>query len=279
MTYELGIMQGRLLPKYKGQFQAHPKNYWQDEFKVASKLGFAHIEFILDLDDHLENPLLSCNGLDLIKKKIAKENVKVKSVCADFYMNSPIYVDDNEKEVINFWVLKKLIKNCSILGIKEIVLPLVDNSSIINSLEKKRNTILFLEKIKNYLAKYNVNICLETDLPPKDFLKLINDLKFQFFKINYDTGNSASMGYDFKEELQTYAKYITNIHIKDRILNGGSVMLGTGSCKFNEFFDYLKKLKFSGIMILQAYRSNDAIASLLPQLTFIKKIINDHFCN
>ena len=30
MTYELGIMQGRLLPKYKGQFQAHPKNYWQD---------------------------------------------------------------------------------------------------------------------------------------------------------------------------------------------------------------------------------------------------------
>ena len=69
MTYELGIMQGRLLPKYKGQFQAHPKNYWQDEFKVASKLGFAHIEFILDLDDHLENPLLSCNGLDLIKKK------------------------------------------------------------------------------------------------------------------------------------------------------------------------------------------------------------------
>ena len=145
MTYELGIMQGRLLPKYKGQFQAHPKNYWQDEFNVASKLGFGHIEFILDLEDHLENPLLSYNGLDLIKKKIAKENVKVKSVCADFYMNSPIFVDDNEKELMNLFVLKKLIKNCSILGVKEIVLPLVDNSSIINSVEKKEYNIIFRE--------------------------------------------------------------------------------------------------------------------------------------
>ena len=132
MTYDLGIMQGRLLPKYKGQFQAHPKNYWQDEFHLASKLGFAYIEFILDLEDHRENPLLNYNGLDLIKKKIAKEKVSVKSVCADFFMNSPIFIDDNEKELMNLEVLKKLIKNCSILGVKEIVLPLVDNSSIIN---------------------------------------------------------------------------------------------------------------------------------------------------
>ena len=143
MTYDLGIMQGRLLPKYKGQFQAHPKNYWQDEFNLASNLGFSHIEFILDFEDYLENPLLNHNGVDLIKKKISTENVKVKSVCADFYMNSPIFIDDNEKELINLKVLKKLIKNCSILGVKEIVLPLVDNSSIINSQKKRENTILF----------------------------------------------------------------------------------------------------------------------------------------
>ncbi len=279
MVYDLGIMQGRLLPKYKGQFQAHPKNYWQEEFNLASILGFTHIEFILDFEDYLENPLLNDNGLNLIKEKIAKENVKVKSVCADFYMNSPIFIDDNEKKSMNLEVLKKLIENCSILGVKEIVLPLVDNSSIINSQDKRGNVISFLENIKNILAKHKINICLETDLSPKNFLKLIKDLNFPFFKINYDTGNSASMGYDFKEELKTYAQYITNIHIKDRILKGGSVMLGTGSCKFNEFFSCLKKQNFSGIMILQAYRSNDGIASVKPQLSFIKEIIKSHFCN
>ena len=29
---QVGVMQGRLLPKYKGRYQAHPKDTWQDEF-------------------------------------------------------------------------------------------------------------------------------------------------------------------------------------------------------------------------------------------------------
>ena len=45
------------------------------------------------------------------------------------------------------------------------------------------------------------------------------------------------MGYNFKEELDTYAKYVTNIHIKDRVYKGPSVILGTGSCQFEEFFN------------------------------------------
>ena len=41
-------MQGRLLPKYQGRYQAHPKDYWRDEFKIASSIGLDCIEFILD---------------------------------------------------------------------------------------------------------------------------------------------------------------------------------------------------------------------------------------
>ena len=279
MTYEIGVMQGRLLPKYKGQFQAHPKNYWQDEFRLASKLGFAYIEFILDFEDYNQNPLLNITGLNAIKNKIKKENILVKSVCADFYMTSPIYINDKDKEYINLEVFKKLIKNCSFLGVKDIVLPLVDNSSILNSIQKRKNVILFLNKIKEFLERFNVNVCLETDLPPKKFLKLISDLDYPFFKINYDTGNSAYMGYDFKEELETYAQYVTNIHIKDRIYKGESVILGNGACQFDKFFQHLKKINYTGITILQAYRNNDGISSIKPQLKFIKEIINTHFRN
>ncbi len=32
-----GIMQGRLLPKYQGRYQAHPVGYWQDEFYLVSE--------------------------------------------------------------------------------------------------------------------------------------------------------------------------------------------------------------------------------------------------
>ena len=172
MDYEFGVMQGRLLPKYKGQFQAHPKNYWQKEFKIASELKFNSIEFILDFEDYKENPLLNKNGIIEISKYMKKENVFVKSVCADFYMNSQIYKDDEQSFSLNFKVMELLIKNCSFLGVTDIVLPLVDSSSIINSNQKLNSTILFLERTKNLLNKYKINICLETDLPPR-VLKLI----------------------------------------------------------------------------------------------------------
>ena len=39
MNNLIGVMQGRLLPKYKGRYQAHPVGYWQDEFPKAAELG------------------------------------------------------------------------------------------------------------------------------------------------------------------------------------------------------------------------------------------------
>ena len=42
-------------------------------------------------------------------------------------------------------------------------------------------------------------------------------------KVNYDTGNSASLGYDIKEEFAEYGNLISDIHIKDRLVNAGSV--------------------------------------------------------
>ena len=82
---------------------------------------------------------------------------------------------------------------------------------------------------KAFLVKLilkEINLCLETDLPPKKFLELVNEINHPQIKINYDTGNSASLGYDFYKEFETYGHLVTNIHIKDRKLKGKSVQLG-----------------------------------------------------
>ena len=71
--FDVGVMQGRLLPKYKGNYQAHPVNYWQEEFPIASSLGLKCIEFILDFEDYEKNPLMTSVGIneinDISKKK------------------------------------------------------------------------------------------------------------------------------------------------------------------------------------------------------------------
>ena len=58
MKNKIGVMQGRLLPKYQGRYQAHPVGYWQKEFGIAKKMGLECIEFILDYNDYRQNPLL-----------------------------------------------------------------------------------------------------------------------------------------------------------------------------------------------------------------------------
>ena len=65
----------------------------------------------------------------------------------------------------------------------------------------------------------------------------------KYFGINYDTGNSASKGYDPIVELDLYGKYIDNIHLKDRIYKGSTVPLGEGNADFDTIFKKLKKRK------------------------------------
>ena len=62
MKNKIGIMQGRLLPKYQNRYQAHPIGYWKKEFLIASELGLDSIEFILDYNDSEKNPLKPMKG-------------------------------------------------------------------------------------------------------------------------------------------------------------------------------------------------------------------------
>ena len=89
-----GIMQGRLLPKYKGRYQAFPINTWEKEFKLASMLNLSSIEFILDYHEFENNPLMSKAGLTRIKQAVSESAVDVKSVCADYFMDNTIHSNE-----------------------------------------------------------------------------------------------------------------------------------------------------------------------------------------
>ena len=115
-------------------------------------------------------------------------------------------------------------------------------------------------------------------MPPVQFLKFVNKINSNKIKINYDIGNSASLGYNFNEEFSSYGKLITNIHIKDREFNGGSVLLGKGNANLIEFFKYLKTYNYKGIFILQAFREDDdGITSVIPQYKFVNEIIKKYY--
>ena len=101
--------------------------------------------------------------------------------------------------------------------------------------------------------------------------ELIKAVNSPFVKINYDTGNSACLGYNLSEEFNAYGEYISDIHIKDRLLNGGSVFFGEGNVDFDLFFEELKKLNYNGPIIFQLYRDDEGVEIFKKQFELFNK--------
>lgn len=269
---KFGIMQGRLLPKYNGRYQAHPLGYWKKEFPIASKLGLDSIEFILDFNQAEKNPLLTDEGIKEIKEIEKSSGIKVKSICADYFMEAPIHSRNKLIVENSLKMLNRLIDNAVLLNVKDIVIPCVDQSSLKNQKEIN-NFVKNISSIMSKAEKFDINICLETDLAPKPFTNLIEKINSKNLTVNYDMGNSAALGYDPIEELKSYGKKISDLHIKDRLLGGVSVPLGTGNVEFVKIFEFLLKQNYQGIMIFQAFRDDEGLEIFKKQFSWFLKNI------
>ena len=201
-------------------------------------------------------------------------NVRVESICADYFMENPIFVNNPDKSKLNLFTLEKVIKNAKFLNVKNIILPCVDQSSL-NSKKKLDLFVSQMNKIKHLLDKVKINISLETDLPPKKFLILINRFKSKYITINYDTGNSAALGYDPEEEFKVYGSKISEVHIKDRRYKGGPIFLGKGDVDLKKIFKLLKQNNYKGDFILQMYRDRKGLNIFKKQYKILKKLINE----
>ena len=264
-----GIMQGRLLPKYQGKYQAHPIGYWQEEFTIANQLDLDCIEFIFDYYESEKNPLLNSDGLEEIRKIVQVSGVKVLSICADYFMHAPIHSDNFATVDKSLTILDNLIKNASLIKASDIVVPCVDQSSLKN----KKDIDNFVNNIKLVVKNaeiFGINICLETDLAPKAFTKMLDAIGSDNVMINYDIGNSAAKGYDPNEEFQSYGDKIAHLHIKDRLLGGSSVPLGTGNANFLKIFDLLSKYEYKGIVIFESFRDDEGIEIFKKQYNWFK---------
>lgn len=260
-------MQGRLLPKYKGRFQAHPLGYWQDEFPIAAELDLKCIEFIFDFNDYNLNPLWTVDGLKEIQEISKNTDIKVHSVCADFFIECPFHSYNQNMRDLAISVARNLLQNCSELGVSDVVIPCVDQSS----LRCPNDIDIFINQIQEIIPlaeKLDINLALETDLGPSSFKNLLDQLNSSSITVNYDTGNSTSLGFIFEEELVAYGDRISDLHVKDRLRGGDSVTLGTGDLDMERFLAHFDLDKFTGPIILQCFRDDEGISLLQQQLNY-----------
>jgi len=251
---QIGIMSGRLSEPVRNEIQAFPRYSWREEFERASNYGFELIEWVFD--SYENNPILDHDQIKVIRTLSEKYGIKINAICADYFMEKKLFNVSEYNLEKNLNILKSLIERCSYLEIKILEIPLVDSSSLKNNKDKEE----LISNIGNVLSiseKNDVKITLETDLPPRSFKDLLLRFNHPNIQANYDTGNSTSLGYDVKEEFNEFGSWITNIHIKDRTYNGKTVPLGSGDTNFDLFFTTLKKINYTGDLIIQGARELD----------------------
>ncbi|MCM1251837.1 MAG: sugar phosphate isomerase/epimerase [Clostridium sp.] len=278
--YNYGIMQGRLTePKGRG-IQFFPFDNWEQEFYLAKKLGLNEIEFIFDYEKYELNPLWSQYGQEKLRKIIAETNVQVHSVCFDYFMRRAFFKkEDTERQKLrseNKQILLHVLNTMSEMGIDLIEIPLVDNSSLTNNSDKEAFREFIIEIISH--TDSTIKIGLETDLPPESFDAYLNSIHADRIGANYDSGNSSGLGYNMYKEVTILGNRIFNIHIKDRLLRGTTVALGTGNADFSGLFTGLKEIGYKGSFVLQAARGEDGreTENIAKQIKFVKEYVKQY---
>jgi hexulose-6-phosphate isomerase len=273
LTNEIGIMQGRLSPRVDGKIQAYPASTWQKEFEIAQEIGYAAIEWIVEKPVET-NSLMTDSGKAEIKKVIALTGVRIDYVCADIFMQQPLVRMTEETKSQNKEYLASILKNAKEVGAIGVEIPFVDNSSIKNETEKQELIDVMQDAFR--IAKdMDLKISLETDLPPIDFKVLLENIDLDYVQANYDIGNSASLGFDPKEELEAYGVKILNVHVKDRKLGSTTVPLGTGNANINYVFQKLQEFGFSGGLTMQAARGENDLETAKEQLKYVRTLLNN----
>ena len=272
---KIGFMQGRLSPLVNNQIQAFPFDNWSYEFESAELLGLSCMEWTLDYPKLHSNPLLIKTNKNKILSLCKRHKITIPSITLDCCMQRPFWKLKDKKIFKDLLQdLKLIINSASSIGAKILVIPLVDNGSI-----NERSEFNILKKtifsLNDLLIDKDIKIAFESDYEPSKLSDFINQFEKEIVGINYDIGNSASLGFEADDEFSEYGERIINIHVKDRLLNGKTVRLGEGNADFLKISELLKNIDFKGNFILQTARSktNNHFEELEKNINFIKKYI------
>jgi hexulose-6-phosphate isomerase len=250
----LYVMQGRLSAPEGGYFQCFPRSSWKSEIALMRDVPLRGVEWIYDHYGEGSNPLKTELGRLELRNTLKHHGVEIRSVCADYFMDFPLHHPKPELRTLSYSRLSWLIEVCSCMNIERVVLPFVDQSRLANTEEKYR-VIRILSDLLPVARAYQVELHLETDLGPSDFRDFLRDIDDPRVKVNYDAGNSSSLGYRPAEEFAAYGERIGSFHIKDRVFGGGTVPIGEGDTDFITLRSMLIEVKYRGDFVLQVARS------------------------
>jgi len=272
---DVGIMQGRLSPPVPERLQAFPWSSWEREFEHAKACGFDTIEWLFEAERYEQNPIWTAPGLERIQQLIASTGIRVRSVCADYFMFHPFFRVSEAERLNSITTLRGLIERSATIGVRVILLPVLEVSEVRTEAEKHQ----LLDSLREPLAlagTYDIRLGLETELRAPEYRALIQRCNHSAMGVYYDTGNATAKGYDIASDIRILGPLMCGVHIKDRKRGGPSVLLGQGDADFAAFFRTLAEIDYTGLLVLQSAFGDDYLKIAGSHLAVVRHLTSKY---
>jgi L-ribulose-5-phosphate 3-epimerase len=248
MLPHIGFLQGRLTPTFPPEFpiQFFPSENWRNEFLDGKRIGFDHIELLVQESAYGLNPLWNERGTDEINRISAETGLGIRSVHG-FYSLSKEYPE----------ILRHLIAQCGKVSASVILLSFF-NEKKLESIAERDRAYDSIAQALDLCESNGISLGLEAELPADVLLEFIGRFPGTHIGVYYDIGNQYSIGMDVPKEIRLLGNRIVGVHVKDRrsISDGGaSVPLGEGCADFGAAFKALFDIDYARLFIIQGARA------------------------
>jgi hexulose-6-phosphate isomerase len=135
--------------------------------------------------------------------------------------------------------------------------------------------VAVLRSLGKVAHKYEIHLGLEMNWRAVNQVALVRQVADPAMGIYYDLGNSTAQGYDVAEDIQIMGPLLVGVHIKDRLVGGGSVLLGEGNTKFKAAFGALQRVGFRGPFVFETPRGNNPVVTARSHLEYVKTLLQE----
>jgi len=257
----IGIMQGRVLPKYIDQLQVFPIDTWREELDVAKDIGFQHIELLWDNKQDIKN------AKGLVEFISTPSQLHALSMCVDSIC-SCTSLEDVLNEILD--VINTFRESTPAI----LVIPLL-GEAIINTVDRLKEFVdkLNMHQVINLIKEYNVKLALELDMPAIETIGALKLADPDLIGICLDSGNLWHYSDSPINDIRALSDKIIHVHIKDRDKEGENVLLGKGLVDFNLFFKVLEDIGYSNAMTLETKYFKNPPNEARKNLQYILKMM------
>jgi sugar phosphate isomerase/epimerase len=212
-----------------------------ESFEVAKKIGLDGVQVSMcpDTDLDLRNPKNRKAMLDASKAT----GVAIGSLALGCLNGTP-YKSDPKTEK---WV-EDCIDVCQALGVKSVLLAFFGAGDLSGDKAGRDEVVRRLKKVAPKAEKAGVVLGIESYLPAREVLEMVNAVNSPGVGVYYDVWNPLTKGYDIYAEIRELGQHICEFHAKD----DSKFLLGQGKVDFKKVREAMDAIGYRGWLHLEA---------------------------